>query len=204
MANYKFAVPYFLKKEGGLSRATTDSASSNPAPCPYNGKSGYHTNKGVTWSSFVGLSKKLGYTASCQLFFEMPASIWGLIFKNGYWNFWQCDSIPYQSLADFMTWTVWGSGGGSWSKKNGSIGFLYRFLIRKGYSPDNKEEIRSILIDLASKDEKQLWLELIQARKQFYIALNQPANLKGWNNALDGYTKWGLEHYTFEKKNDIS
>jgi lysozyme family protein len=204
MANYKTAVPYFLKKEGGLSRATTDSASSNPCPCAYNGKYGWHTNKGVTWSSFKGLSGKLGYNPTCELFFQMPANIWGLIFKNGYWNFWDCDNIPYQSLADFMTWTVWGSGGGSWSQKNGSIGFLYRFLVRKGYAPKSKSEIRSTLIDLASKNEKELWLDLIQARKDFYIALNQPANYKGWMNAINGYVKWGLENYTFEKKNDIS
>lgn len=200
MADYKFPIPFFLKKEGGLSRATTDSASRNPSPCTFNGKTGYHTNKGVTYSSFVGLAPKLGYSPSCENFLSMPTSIWGKIFKNGYWNFWKCDNIPYQSVADFMCWTVWGSGGGSWSKKSGSIGFLYGFLKSKGYIATSKDNIKELLLQLAAKDERSLWIELIEYRYNWYARLNQPANLKGWRNALNAYKVWGLEKYTFEEK----
>jgi hypothetical protein len=203
MANYQFAVPYFLKKEGGLSKAKTDSASKNPSPCNYNGNTGYHTNKGVTYSSFIGLSTKLKYTANCNNFLTMPDSIWGKIFKNGYWDFWKSDNIPYQSIADFMTWSVWGSGGGSWTKKTGSIGFLYGFLKSKNIKATSKNNIKEELMILAEQNEQKLWLELINYRYNWYEKLNQPKNLKGWRNGLDGYKKWGLSKYTFEEKKNF-
>jgi len=201
MANYKFAIPFYLKKEGGLSRAATDSASRNPSPCVIRGVTGWHTNKGVTWGSFTGNAGKVGYSPSCGNFAAMPQSIWQGIFKKSYWNFWDSDSIPYQSIADFMTWSVWGSGGGSFSRGTGSQGFLKRFVQSQGYSPQNKSEIRAALMHMAKRNEKATWLKMIQARRDFYVRLNQPANIRGWNNALDKYVKWGDEHYSFSRIN---
>jgi hypothetical protein len=84
MADYTKIVSFIKTKEGGLSSATTDTASNNPSNCG-NGKNGkpYHTNKGVTWSTFKGLSAKLGYSATCDNFIKMPDSIWGKIYKDG-------------------------------------------------------------------------------------------------------------------------
>jgi lysozyme family protein len=194
MANYKVVIPYFLKKEGGLSRATTDTASRNPSPCVYNGVTGWHTNKGVTWSTFVSNANKLGYAATCANFIAMPANIWGLIFKKSYWDYWRSDDIPQQSIADFMTWSVWGSGAG------GSKSFLSKFLKTKGIQATTYDQIRSAMLQLAEKNEKQTWLDLIQYRSDWYVTLNQPANLKGWRNSLNAYREWGLNTYTFKKK----
>ena len=50
-------VKFTKKWEGGLSRDKNDSASSYPCPTPYKGKTGYHTNAGITyktWVSFFG------------------------------------------------------------------------------------------------------------------------------------------------------
>ena len=63
MANYKKIMPFVRKWEGGLSNNKSDNASKNPSPCEYNGKKGWHTNKGVTWTTFKG-SANLGYTAN--------------------------------------------------------------------------------------------------------------------------------------------
>ena len=73
MANYRNIVSFIKSKEGGLSSATTDTASRNPAPCG-NGSNGkpYHTNKGVTWETFSSNASSLGYTASCSNFLNMP------------------------------------------------------------------------------------------------------------------------------------
>ena len=200
MANYKVVVPYFLKKEGGLSRATTDTASNNPSPCVYNGQTGWHTNKGVTWTTFKSLAPQLGYDPSCNNFLTMPADIWGLIFKKGYWNYWDGDNNPHQALADFMTWTVWGSGAA------GSRRFLRNFLrdqygINKDVS--DRQGIREALISLANKDERKIWEQLIQYRWNWYALLNQPANLRGWRRSLDNYKQWGLRIYTFRPKKKL-
>jgi lysozyme family protein len=201
MADYKKAIPYYLKKEGCLSRATTDTASRNPAPCTINGKTGWHTNKGVTWSTFKA-NENLGYTANCENFRNMPPNIWGLIYKKRFWNFWDSDNIPYQSIADFMTWSVWGSGGGTFKGNSGSIPFWRNFLLKEyNYVAKDKNDIRRKMIEIADqKGEKELWSEMIQYRWNWYARLNQPANLKGWRNSLDKYKLWGEQNYDFKKK----
>ena len=197
MANYRIVVPYFLKKEGGLSRATTDTASRNPSPCVYNGQTGWHTNKGVTWTTFKSLAPQLNYNPSCENFLTMPAEIWGKIFKKGYWDYWDGDRIPFQAVADFITWTVWGSGA------YGSRNFLRKFL-RDQYGiikdTSDRNGIRAELMRLAEKNERKLWEELIQYRWNWYVTLNQPANLRGWRRSLENYKVWGLETYNFGAK----
>lgn len=190
-----------MEKEGGLSRASTDTASKNPSPCAYNGKTGYHTNKGVTWSTFKSNADKLGYTASCDNFIKMPLDIWGKIFKASYWNFWDADKIPFQSLADFMTWTVWGSGGGSFGGSSGSIPHLTKYLkLNHNITATSKTDVRDQLIKLAAtKGEREIWEDLINYRYNWYGTLNQPANLKGWRAGLMKYKDWGLKNYTFQK-----
>jgi len=198
MADYLFSVPFFLAKEGGLSRASSDTASQNPSPCTYKSKTGWHTNKGVTWSTFKSNSS-LGYEPTCTNFIAMPFDIWAKIFKVRFWNFWDCDNIPFQSLADFMTWTVWGSGGGQFGQVRGSVGFLRGFLITKNLVCNSKEDVKNHLISLAELDEKKLWLELIEYRYNWYEKLNQPVNLNGWRNALNKYKIWGEKSYSFKK-----
>lgn len=53
MEKYKHIIPHILKWEGGLSNHKNDSASKNPCPVTYNGVSGYHTNRGITWNTPV-------------------------------------------------------------------------------------------------------------------------------------------------------
>jgi len=129
----------------------------------------------------------------------MPFDIWAKIFKVRFWNFWDCDNIPFQSLADFMTWTVWGSGGGQFGQVRGSVGFLRGFLITKNLVCNSKEDVKNHLMSLAELDEKKLWLELIEYRYNWYEKLNQPVNLNGWRNALNKYKIWGEKSYSFKK-----
>ena len=73
----------FTKRwEGGLSRDTNDSASAFPCPTPYKGKTGWHTNVGVTykvWKSLFGGGED-------QRFFGMNSTDWFNVFKTLYWN----------------------------------------------------------------------------------------------------------------------
>jgi len=132
MAVYTKIVSFIKAKEGGLSSTTTDTASKNPSNCG-KGSNGlpYHTNKGVTWSTFKGLSSKLGYSASCDNFVKMPDDIWGKIYKDGYWNPMQGDRIKNQAIANTFVEMAWGSGVGSNTSSKGAIAYLKNFFKSK-------------------------------------------------------------------------
>ena len=91
MADYRNIISFIKSKEGGLSSATTDTASRNPSPCG-NGSNGqpYHTNKGVTWSTFSSNASSLGYSASCSNFLNMPS-----LDQLALISFEQCHCIVY-------------------------------------------------------------------------------------------------------------
>lgn len=103
--------PFIAKWEGGLSRKTSDTASSHPAPWVHDGKTGWHTNKGVTYQTFVGNSKRLGYEASKENFFNMPDELWLKILKEAYVKAYPIEKIAHlpRIQAVIITW-AWGSG----------------------------------------------------------------------------------------------
>jgi hypothetical protein len=190
MAVYTKIVTFIKSKEGELSSATTDTASSNPSNCGKgsNGKP-YHTNKGITWSTFKGLSSKLGYSATCDNFIKMPDNIWGKIYKEGYWNPIQGDRIKNQAIANTFLEMAWGSGVGSNTSTKGTIAYLKRFFKSK-YNKDF--DTITQIVDYVNKlnDEgksPELFEKLYDFRKSLYASFNQPSNLKGWINRLDAF-----------------
>ena len=190
MAQYTKIITFIKSKEGGLSSATTDTASNNPSNCGKgsNGKS-YHTNKGVTWSTFKGLSSKLGYSASCDNFMKMPDDIWGKIYKDGYWNPMQGDRIQNQAIANTFVEMAWGSGVGSNTSTRGAIPYLKNFFkskYNKNFS--NITEIVNYVNELDNDGQTpELFEKLYDFRKSLYTSFNQPSNLKGWFNRLDAF-----------------
>ena len=190
MAQYTKIITFIKSKEGGLSSATTDTASNNPSNCGKgsNGKP-YHTNKGVTWSTFKGLSSKLGYSASCDNFMKMPDDIWGKIYKDGYWNPMQGDKIQNQAIANTFVEMAWGSGVGSNTSTKGAIAYLKNFFkskYNKNFS--NITEIVNYVNELDNDGQTpELFEKLYDFRKSLYTSFNQPSNLKGWFNRLDAF-----------------
>lgn len=171
MANYKLIIPFIKRVEGGLSKAKTDTASKNPVP----DGSGYHTNKGITWSSFTGLAKSLGYSATPELFYKMPDDVWSKIFKRGYWDAIRGDEITSQGMADTLVDWAWASGPGT------AINKLREFYgMPKGFTMTN---------DLLKRVNKTTSSELkafSEYKKKWYLSLpGQTANYKGWANRLD-------------------
>lgn len=75
---YENLVNYIKIKEGGLSNNPNDSASKYPSPTPEK----YHTNKGVTFKTFIDSSASLKYNPTTDLFLKMPNDVWGKIFKE--------------------------------------------------------------------------------------------------------------------------
>ncbi len=184
MANYKNIIPFIRKAEGGLSSAQTDTARRNPAPCG-NGKNGYpyHTNKGIQWITFKGLSGSGGYEASCSNFLNMPDSVWEKIYLSGFWKPMKCDTIRNQAIANVFVEMAWGSGVG------GATSMLKSFFKTKyGKSFSNITEIANYVNELDTKGQTpELFEQLYDFRASKYASLNQPANLKGWLNRLDAF-----------------
>jgi hypothetical protein len=190
MAQYTKIITFIKSKEGGLSSASTDTASNNPSNCGKgsNGKP-YHTNKGVTWSTFKGLSSKLGYSASCDNFLKMPDAIWGKIYKDGYWNPMQGDRIKNQAIANTFVEMAWGSGVGSNTSTKGAIAYLKNFFKSKyNKSFSNITQIVDYVNELDNNGQTpELFEKLYDFRKSLYTSFNQPSNLKGWINRLDAF-----------------
>jgi len=181
MANIQSIIGLTKKEEGGLSKAKTDTASKYPSPYEYNGSYGWHTNRGVTYQAFKSLSSKLGYINNRENFINMPDSIWLKIAKNGYWDTVNLDQMKSQALANlFFSWQ-WGAGFG-WRNR------IKRYLKTKNieWSINNLKGLPDLINDLVSREgEKKILDELIEQYKEFYISLNQPANIKGWLNRAE-------------------
>lgn len=164
--------------EGGLSRATTDKASANPAPWEYNGQTGWHTNKGITYTAFASMAPKLGYDITPANFFLMPDDIWDKIYKTGYWDVWGLDRMKSQAVADLIADFAWGSGAA------GSLRSIKTYLTTKGKTIYTFNEAVKAINELTLLHEEETFRELINWRANFFKSLNQPANIDGWLNRL--------------------
>lgn len=193
MASVSNIMPFIQKWEGGLSRNTADSASKNPAPWTYKNQNGWHTNKGVTYTTFVSLAPKLGYAITPDNFFLMPDAIWDAIFKNGYWDTWYLDKMNSQAIADLIADFSWGSGA------NGSFQSIRKYLSQKGIAVNSRLEAVEAINKLSFANETEIFLELVQWREAFFKSLGSFATFgKGWLNRLNDLKTFGLE--TIQKK----
>lgn len=179
MANYKVPIPFHQAWEGGLSRDKNDTASRNPAPWFYKNYNDWHTNKGITFTTFISNASKIGYEPSAENFFTMPNEIWGRIFKLIYWDGLKLDDVKSDAIASALSNWSWGSGVG------GAMALLKKYLSLKGYTVTNASQAAQALNELSFKEgEEKIFRELIATREAFFKGLNQPANLKGWLNRL--------------------
>jgi hypothetical protein len=188
MADIKYITGFTEKWEGGLSRATTDTASKNPSPYTYKGQTGWHTNKGITYGSFKSLSAKLNYKDTADNFLNMPEDIWLKIAKNGYWDIINLDAVKSQAIANLMFSWQWGSGY-SWRNR------VQKYLVSKGinWSISDLKGLPNKLNELSDKQgEKQTFDELLEQKKEFLLSLGQPANEKGWLRRLED-----LKNYSY-------
>lgn len=188
MADISKIIPFTYKWEGGLSRATTDTASKNPSPYVYNGVGGWHTNKGITYPVFKAGATKYGYTDTSDTFKKMPEDVWLKIAKGEYWDKIKLDAVKSQAIANLMFSWQWGSGY-SWRPR------IQRYLKSKGitWAINDFTGLANNLNALVEKEgEKKIFDELVEQKRQFLISLNQPANEKGWINRLND-----LKNYSY-------
>lgn len=190
MANYKNIVTQTLYHEGGKSKDPDDNASRNPVP----DGSGYHTNKGVTWTSFVALAPKVGYTPTAALFYTMPTEIWLKIFKLGYWDKVGGDGIKSQAVADMLVQRAWGSGSTKANK------MIQQLLIDFGHKVfvtgvTNTQTVNAINLATNSKiKEKKLYDEFYKRNMAWLQSLSDwPKYRNGWTKRMNSLYDSGLQ-----------
>lgn len=189
MANYKNIVAHTKYSEGGKSKDPRDNASANPVP----DGSGYHTNKGVTWATFVSLAPKIGYQATAAVFYVMPMDIWLKIYKIGYWDKIDGDNIKSQAVADMLVSRAWGSGSTRANK------MIQQLLVDKGYKvaiTGVKNPSTTAAINLANNTiakEKSFYNEFKNRNLAYLMSLDDWETYKnGWTTRLNKLYANGL------------
>jgi lysozyme family protein len=178
MANHNNLISDMLYFEGGKSSDPRDtSAARNPAP----NSNGVHTNKGVTWSTFVALSPKLGYNPTTELFLLMPQSLWLKIYKEGFWDYLYLDSLNSQALANLFVQMAWGSGRDTAIRQISQWLKLQSINVPMVRSRETNQVLNTKI--KTKKQELDLFLFLWEKRMQFLKSLSN------WNVYKNGWTR---------------
>jgi lysozyme family protein len=180
MSDPNIYIDFTHAREGGLSKAKTDSASKFPVP----DGTGTHTNSGVTYKAYVELSSKLGYTPSVENFYKMIENgIWNKIYHN-YWTESGADLIDSQAIANLIFQALWGGGHSELVKAlqkffSGALkvdGQLGRMTATKVNEMTAKSTIYEKMLMEYLHNERVKYLKSLSAFK---------ANGKGWMARMD-------------------
>ena len=183
MAQEILLSPFIKKTEGGLSRDTTDSASVHPCPYSHFGESGWHTNRGWTWSLW---SQYYGVTPdSATEWYTMTDASWDVMFTKVFWNKILGDEINSQRIANMI---------GDWFFNSGNYAEIDTQKILDVVFGDHltvdgcfgSQTINAI----NTANEAEFYADITQKRKDFYqdIVTNNPSQAKyldGWNNRVN-------------------
>lgn len=164
--------------EGGLSKDPSDSASANFCPTAYKDGKKYHTNKGITyavWKAHFGVDND-------ARFYAMNDQDWFTIFDKWYFKAVKGHDFKCLNIGALVSDFAWGSGvipaGKLLQKACNKMGA--NLLIDGKIGPKTLEIANSL-------NEKLLFSNLIQVRKDFFISISSGKNakfLKGWLNRL--------------------
>ena len=173
-------IQHTMKFEGGLSRHASDSASLNTCPTPYKGKTGYHTNKGITYAVW----KKKHGSGMDSHFFNMSNDEW-LQFYMDYYDAVKGGRVKSDSTAFFLTQIAWGSG-----KKQAGL-TVQRALNALGCNLVVDGIIGNQTIQaINTANERELFDKMITLRVEFFKKISTGKNsvfLKGWLRRLEEF-----------------
>ncbi|MFA5670502.1 MAG: putative peptidoglycan-binding domain-containing protein [Balneolaceae bacterium] len=172
--DYRKLVPFVLRWEGGIANDPDDS--------------GGLTNKGITFSTFKSLAKKvLGKEPTKDVFLSMTANDAALFVKHFWDKATNNNSINSQKVAEAITTWFWGSGG------FGLMEFqrLLNEKFNAGLKVDGAVGIKTVTATNKINPDK-LFIEMIKARKKFFedLAKERPKDakfLQGWLNRLNDF-----------------
>lgn len=164
MANHRKLIPIILKHEGGYA------GNIDGKTC---------TMKGVTLETY---RRYFGKNKSCNDLRRIKDSEWEHIFKVGFWDKWQADSIQSQAIANLVVDWTWGSG--IWGIK-----YPQRVL---GVKDDGIVGAKTLAAINDYPDQEELFNKLWEKREKHFrsIAVGYKAKfLKGWLRRLADF-KW--------------
>ncbi len=171
---------YILKWEGGLSKHSKDSASSDCVP----DGSGVHTNKGITWKAWKAMFGDS--ESSIKRFYNMSHEDWREMYKI-YWQGIKADEIESDLIAEFWADFAWGSGVYGASKQ------LQRFIRSEGFSiaVDGKvgrQTLSTLNRLIIMKGEDYVYLKSYDHRVKFLQGLKSFKHFgRGWLNRLKDF-----------------
>jgi lysozyme family protein len=190
---------HVAKFEGGLSADPRDKASSFSSN--YLMKSGkfkglpVHTNKGVTYRTWVTYANKKGFTPTGDNFIDMTKAQWFDIAKVLYWDASWCDRIDSQGVAEILFEARWGGGFTTMMRD------LQRYLNLMGANPklvvDGAIGTNSVnAINKFTKNannEKSLIKHLTEKRLEYLRGLSDWGTFgKGWTSRVKTMLDRGL------------
>jgi lysozyme family protein len=167
-------------REGGLSKAKTDTASKYPLP----DGSGIHTNCGVTYKAYVELSSKLEYEPSVKNFYEMKDNgIWLKIY-NHYWQESGAHLIDSQAIANLIFQSLWGGG------HKQLVQSLQKYFSGKLKADGQLGQITaSVVNEMTAKSNiyEKMLMEYLHGERTLYLKSLAAfkANGKGWMARMD-------------------
>jgi lysozyme family protein len=195
MADHKRVIGFIKKKAGGLSQATTDSASiSCQSGCTATYKkttsNKWHTNEDITWCTFNSWADKKGIPQSkrCELFISMPDNVWEEIFKTGFWDKAKGDEIKSQAIAEYLV-------NGKWGNPSTATTFLEQALKKNGYTNVDRDDIDSLVSAVnkikSEAEELKIFNDFVDFRVAWLKSLPGAKVNKGWFKRQDSFRKRG-------------
>lgn len=173
---------WILLKEGGLTDNVNDSASKYPLVGTYivNGKKyiNPHTNKGITYRTFLDTLPKLGINPTKELFLNMPNDIVFKVYKKNYADAYK-ENSGNAMIDNMLGLWAWGSGVGG------------EKLLVQSFEKMKKKSLNQ----LYKEDKEKLFNDLTLYRIEFYKKLvqknkNNSVFLKGWINSILNFNKY--------------
>lgn len=183
--NLETYIAFTKRWEGGLSRDPKDSASAYPCPTAYGGKTGYHTNVGITYKVWVSVFGK----NNDARFFAMSSEDWFNVFKTLYWNSMRGDEFQSFSVAVLAVGMCWGSG------KKAAVKLLQKAIVKCGVSVVVDGLLGNATMNAANSIEaRKLFDAIADEREAFFRYIGRAGTdnnkfLKGWLNRLADYRK---------------
>jgi lysozyme family protein len=184
MANLDLILEHVKVSEGGLSSDPRDNASSFPSST-YDPKTRkpYHTNRGVTYRTYVNYCNINKRKPTDTEFIKMDATLWRNILRSLYVTPFRLEEINSQGVAEIIFEAHWGGGGNEMELD------LQRYLREKGFNIAVDGQIGNQTLTSVNKYTKSKTNEIDLIKYMTKERLVYLKSLKDWPTYKVGWSK---------------